>query len=88
MSIKGRENSLLNKIDPYYQARVALDSVEEFGCVSTIAYKVLDDLSEAFRKGVADAVRRLHKHYHNKKMPLSLNAFQIMKDVYGEDGWF
>lgn len=61
--------------------------VEHFGITSKEAGILLTDLSDAFRKGVADAVMRLHKHYYKKnKMPQHL--CQVMKDVYGEGGWF
>ncbi len=82
-----REQSLLAEIDPYKQALKALHGVEPFGIVSGEATKLLTDLSDAFRKGVADAVRRLHQQYYRKnKMPQHL--FTVMKDVYGEGGWF
>lgn len=82
-----RENSLLAKVDPYKQALEAMNKVEGFGVLSDVATDVLSNLSDAFRKGVADAVMRMHKcYYGNRKM--SAHLFQVMKDVYGEDGWF
>ncbi len=81
------EPSLLDKIDPYKQALKAMHGVEKFGVTSKGAGILLTDLSDAFRKGVADAVLRLHQRYYKKeKMPPCL--FEIMKEVYGEDGWF
>jgi len=82
-----RESSLLHRIDPYRQASQAMYSIEGFGIVSSQATRILNDLSDAFREGVADAVSRLHQHYYKKeKMPA--NLFEIMRDVYGEKGWF
>ena len=82
-----RENSLLAQIDPYKQALRAMYGVEHFGIVSKEATCLLNDLSGAFRKGVADAVVRLHRQYHEKgAMPQRLS--DVMKEVYGEGGWF
>ena len=82
-----KKQSLLTQIDPYRQALIAMHGVEHFGVTSKEAGILLNDLSDAFHKGVADAVMRLHKHYYKKsKMPQCL--FQIMEEVYGEGGWF
>ena len=64
-----------------------MHEVEGFGIISGEATELLTDLSDAFEKGVADAVSRLHKHYYKKnKMPQHL--FQVMKEVYDAEGWF
>ena len=82
-----QEQSLLTQIDPYKQAFKAMYGVENFGVTSKGAGILLSDLSDAFRKGVADAVMRLHKRYYKEnKMPP--NLFEVMEEVYGEGGWF
>ncbi|KKL98736.1 hypothetical protein LCGC14_1821370 [marine sediment metagenome] len=81
------EERLLDEIDPYYQALKGLNSIEAFGKTSNEAHGLLQDLRDAYRKGIADAVVRLHQHYYKKnKMPMHL--FEIMQEVYGEGGWF
>lgn len=85
--MREQEQSLLVKVNPYRQALKAMGGVQNFGITSKVASILLSDLSDAFEKGVADAVMRLHQHYYKKgKMPQHL--FEIMKEVYGEGGWF